>query len=240
MASMTATNSRITPICPHKTADIVEIVRTVVRTLDEAVVKVDGNQTNLALAIDAIRDGLSNLHTGIKLLTLQMAESSDETFPISRSYLHAVPHSDTFDTVAHARKVLLNRSFRDATQPIIDQRTILATVVVTNQDSASGQLSHPDRLKEVIDEIEHVCSSIDPNDHTRFLEALETACHSAHRAGARIAALAIRDAVDDKGRRTDFESFYADSEDRYHAEASQRRGRQNCVYIPVSQHDIPE
>lgn len=241
----TSTAHHITPVCPHRTSDIVRVLRECCNSLQH-VVDQPGNELSVVESVvDTLRNGANCLGEGVILCMLQRLQLLNEVAAHWKLLLRFETYGlteggDDFGTVENALGKELPAELGQSNSYMTpNELDIVAAIVLTNTDSAKGQLSHPSRFKEELDAIQAACSSIDRMHLIEFLHSLESSCLGAQRAGAKIAAVAIRDTVRNGEAEVEFEPFFADSEDIYRGQELQRRGSQTCVKIDVSQHELP-
>lgn len=243
MSTLLMHNAMVSPTIPTSTSDVVRVVRLCVASLAHSGINLAQNQSLVEYVVSRICDGLQAFGAGVRLGMLCRTELTEPP-PSLRVQLRLVPYGSAnggvdFESVDAASEKLLQPDL-GSNERIENRITLIASVILTNSDDASGQPSHPLGIRKELQKIEDVCASIDSQDQIRFLEALETACLRAHRAGGTIAAVAIRDSVDGMSRSVEFEPFFADSEDLFRAEEVRRRQEsQRCVSIVVRQHDTP-
>lgn len=244
MTAIIVDKTRVAPTCPHKTSDVVRLLREAIVSLELAGVELTGDKTIVEYAAHEFCNALEGLDPSIVLLMVQQIEITDPLVvgarPDCKVKLRFVPYDERFSSVANAMTKAIRREIGPV-QGISDEHdiTLLASLVLTNTDNSRGQLSHPIQLREEIEHVAQVCISIPSEHQVRFLQALETSCLNAQRSGTTFAAVAIQEFIDSTGSHLRFESFLADSEDHYKAQQLERRGSATCISISVRQHDMP-
>lgn len=248
MTAILLDNSRVVPVCPTNTADVVRIVRSCTASLQSAGLHVEDGNTVVEYVVSNLVQNLENVGRGVILLMLQQIELTDHNIPARfKVKMSGVPYgsddgSNYFKSVEEAVKQTIRREL-DENKNMLESNhsTLIESIVLTNEDTASGQISHPNMLTDELEKVVEACLSgkINTGDQVRFLASLEEACLKADRAGATIAAVAIRDIVDGDRKRVKFESFTSDSEEMFNVEKENRRGSETCVPINVRQHDMP-
>ena len=244
MTAIIVDQTNVAPTCPHKTSDVVRLLREAIASLKSAGVELTGDKTLVEYAAHEFCNALVGIDPSIVLVMVQQIEITDPLVvgarPDCKVTLKFVPYAERFSSVADAMAKVIRREI-GLGQSILAEHdiTLLASLVLTNTDDSRGQLSHPIQLREEIEHVAQVCISIPSEHQVRFLEALETSCLNAQRKGATIAAVAVREVVDSTGSHLRFESFLADSEDQYKAQELERSGSATCVSIHVRQHDMP-
>jgi hypothetical protein len=246
MTALVVNETIIEPVCPTRTSDIVAVVRRCAARLESAGLHLHAGKSPVEQIIASIQEGLGAVGNGVVLLMLQIVEFTDPDLPEQRKVtVRGVPYGQRrggfdFHSVSEAMKKTLRSDLgSDPDQHGSNRVTLLASLILTNSDSACGQLSHPGLLRQELENVEEVCASVASSHQVRLLESLSNACREAHRAGALVAAVQIRDVDGEEGLGLRFESFYADSEELFKVEQLRRRGAGTCVSLRVRQHDVP-
>ncbi len=244
MTAITVDMTHVKPICPHKTSDIVRLLREVSASLKSTGVELSGDKTLVEYVSQEFCKALAEIDPSIVLLMVQQLEITDPLVlgarPDCKVTLRFVPYDEIFSSVDNAVAKVIRREI-GSVQSILDEHdiTLLASLVLTNTDDSRGQLSHPIQLREEIEHVAQSCISIPSEHQVRFLEVLETSSLNAQRKGATIAAVAVQDVVDSSGSHLQFQSFVADSEDHYKEQELEKFDSATCMWIHVRQHDVP-
>jgi hypothetical protein len=244
MATTAADNTMIEPLCPCNTAEVVELVRLASEALEQTKAPVQGGQTLVESAAGTICDGLNDIDSGVRLLIVELVEVTDihavKASPACRGRLKCVQYDEEFQSVTEAETKRIRRDGHKS-QAILDKNevTLVASIVLTNAEEAQGQLPHPIQLRDEIEKVAHISSSVEDEHQVQFLNALETTCQDAHDAGATMAAVGIRRLNEGSRTGLQFNGFWAHSEEDYLEQEARRHGIERCVRIDLRQHDEP-